>query len=180
MRTLLILFVFIVMVTPAVAQVGPDTIGLWFDTEYTVNIFDPGAAPFQAYLVLHEPTADNVVAMEFALQWPVELMVLDATWAGSPVVYGGYDCLTASYPSPLPATEGTLLATFQLILPSAISDGLVMVEACPAHPCAYYQDSFMQQYCLETTFGGGVVACLGDCSVSNEAASWSSIKSLYR
>jgi len=180
MRTMLILIAFAVAAATAAAQTGPDTIGLWFDTDYSVNVYDPGTAPFQAYLVLHEPTAANVAEMEFSLQWPADLVVLSATWNGSPVVYGSYECLTASYPDPLPAAEVMLLATFQLVLPGVISNGLVMVQACPAETCAYYVDVNLQQYCLDTTLGGGIVACLGDCSVGDQTTSWSSIKSLYQ
>ncbi len=180
MRTMIILFALAVVASPVMAQTGPDTIGLWFDPDYTVNVFDPGVAPFQGYLVLHNPTAASLTEMEFSLQWPTVLFVLDAEWPGDPVVFGSYECLLAAYPTPLPLLESTLLATFQLMLPSVISDGLVTVGACNGNPCPYYRDPSGQQHCLDSTLGGGIVACLGDCSVGNQATSWSSVKSLYR
>ena len=63
---------------------GPDTLGLWFDEDLTVNALDaPPATVFMAYLVLHEPSVDAIVGVEYRFDWGDGTM---SDWAGASVV----------------------------------------------------------------------------------------------
>ncbi|MEZ4388243.1 MAG: hypothetical protein R3D98_11845 [Candidatus Krumholzibacteriia bacterium] len=174
----IVLVTMLALATGALAQ-GPDTIGLWFDTDYTVNIINPPPAPLVAYLVLHEPSAAQIAAASFQLVWPdPTVIVLATSWNGGPVVQFDGGCALIGYGTPLPTLPETLLATYTILVVSQLDNGLVRILACSGDACPFYSDG-SQAICMDTPYDDGVVACIGNCSVAAEARTWSSVKSLY-
>ena len=69
MRNILFLCLVMTLVVPAVRAQAPDTIGLWFDHDDSDNVAPlPLYTPFEAYLVLHEPSTDAVAGAVFAYE----------------------------------------------------------------------------------------------------------------
>ena len=183
MRHVLFLCLVMTLVVPAASAQAPDTIGLWFDLDYSVNVAPlPVAVPFEAYLVLHEPSADAVAGAVFAYEVSDSsvLFVLATQWADDPSIQVIDGCTQFGYGIPRPAEPAMLLATFTYLAVSPAADLYFTVAACFGEVCPFYLASDLTPVCLETTLGNGFVACLGDCSVGTEATSWSAVKSLYR
>ena len=165
---------------PAVAQ-SPDTIGLWFDAAYTVSVGPiQVGVPFEAFLVLHEPTT-TVTGLE--IQYEVSdpnIIVLQGSWHHDAIVDIVDDCIVVGFATPLPVQPAILLATFSYVVITSPAQIMFSVTACSGEVCPLYRGLDGEPVCLETTLGGGIVACLGDCGVGAEQESWSAVKSLYR
>lgn len=183
MRSILSFALLLVLTMPAAAQVHPpDTIGLWFDEEYSVPIFHAEFGQlFFGYLVLHNPSASNMTGIEFQLELTdINVIVLDVVWDGDPIDVSNPDCTILGYPSPFPLQPTTLLATYTFLVIADFGECLVIMDACAGEPCPRYESSIADWFCLSTTFDDGVIACIGDCFVATEATTWSAVKSLYR
>jgi hypothetical protein len=165
----------------AAAQPLPsDTLGLWFDADYEQNVLDPPLfVPVEGYLVLHEPSVDQIAGFELMFGWPTEIVLLSASWWSGPIVSIVDGCTVVEYWTPLPPQPATLLATFTFLTVVPPQNALVIVEACAGRPCPQVSDGegFV---CLGTALAEGAVACLGQCSVPSAATRWSAIKDLYR
>lgn len=183
MRHVMILGLVLAVASPAaVLAQGPDTIGLWFDPGYTVNIGSISVnTPIQAYLVLHDPSAPSVSGLDYVFGISDNMvLVLASSFSHDPVVQVEGGCTQVSYATPLPPAPAILINTLDFIVISPVARVLFTVTACPGQACPVYYDANMQPICMATSLGGGVVACLGECSVGTESVAWSSIKRLYR
>lgn len=183
MRYVLSFACLLVLIAPATAQdYPPDTIGLWFDEDYSVPFFDPPiGVPFDGYLVLHNPSAGNMTGIEFHLEFTEDNVIMpNAAWGGDPISVGNPDCTIMGYSTPFPLQPITLLATLTFVTVADIGECQVIMDACAGEPCPRYQSSFTDYFCLSTLFNGGIIGCIGDCVVATEATTWSAVKSLYR
>ena len=182
MRNVLGLCLVMTLVVPAAQAQSPDTIGLWFDPGYSVNVAPLTLnTPFEAYLVLHEPSADAVAGAVFAFEVSdPTVLVLAAEWPGDPVIQVVGGCTQIAYDVPRLATPAMLLVTFTFMVVNEADNVYFTVGPCAGEVCPYYLPPGLEPVCLETTLGDGFVACLGDCSVGAEATNWSAVKSLYR
>ena len=182
MRNVLGLCLVMTLVFPAAHAQSPDTIGLWFDPGYSVNVAPLTLnTPFEAYLVLHEPSADALAGAEFTFEVSdPTVLVLGAEWPGDPMVQVVDGCTQIAYGAPRPTTPATLLTVFTFMVVNEADAVYFTVGPCAGEVCPYYIPPGLPPVCLETTLGDGFVACLGDCSVGVEATNGSAVKSLYR
>ena len=106
--------------TPAAAQ-PPNSLGIWFDSAFTQNDVEAGTFPAygEAYLVLHHLSFSGLGGWEcrVATDGPVTLLGWDLE--GQAVNFTPPPSFTVGLGSPLPDSEGILLATVQYMVSAA-------------------------------------------------------------
>jgi hypothetical protein len=182
MRVVFSILVSILAASVAVAAVpGPDSLGLWFDEDYAVNEIDALPGPLACYLVLHEPTADQIASMSLRLDWPGSLVYyLELGWMGDPTVTQGYQCTRLDWSTPLPTQDATPLAEITLLVVQVAGERTIRARPCSDRPCIQYVAAgAADPTCLDTVLGDGILARLA-VPVASEPTSWTAIKRLVR
>ncbi len=104
----------------ALAQVGTDVVGIYFDTIYTQNSFDVAITPslVTGYLVMHNPSATaGVGGWELCAEIDGPAQFTNWTLEGQTINTSPTPCFTVGIGGPpLPAGENVLLATFQMVV----------------------------------------------------------------
>lgn len=169
--------------SPALAQLDPDpdSIGLYFDLEATVNCTDMPPGVVICYLMvtnISDPGGISAVATTFEI--PPQIFFLGANCGGIIPIYP--PDIFVIFTEPIPWAPIIHICEFTLFLPimdpiylylrdSYYYGGDNLEDPIPLHPSTGY-DEFGEP--------NPVAAINGDCPVPNKATTWGTTKTLYR
>lgn len=179
----------------ALAVVDPDDnmMGIYFDMNADTYCMAVGPyAPFDAYVMLTNPTFPAVFGYEFGFTYEGNLLFSGVALNGTgPIDVGGaVGNHIVGLGAPLAATPATLLATLTLIPLATTPIYFDLFGATPASigdgslPVILLENSGIATMGLSTGIGNfnAVLNYDGPCEdiVASDEASWDAVKSLYR
>ncbi len=203
MKKLVVLLLVTFMATSAFAVIDPDPdmVGIYFDETADDNCLMIGAStPFMAYFIATNPVPAEINAYEFGFTNAVPagmegmLFMLASNTPPEAIDVGSHTPLGGDYivgmANPMPATEATVLHSWQYMLLAVIPvDMYIFQSSKPSIPGVYpvLQDangSILYQVGQSTGGPDVPVATInrpdGECVVGVEAATFGSVKSLFR
>ena len=185
-------FLIFLFVPPAEAQTE-NMLGIYFDEEGQVNCVEDLPSFSNIYVVLHNPTVDFIVGIDFEIVLSDvvgDLIYLNNYWYPGVILDVcdpmGHACAAFAEPYPLSfSTPITSYMTYSIESP--------LVEICfnlqgammapdPDFPTLYtaFDPTEYLIASVDPGPGGGCVARVGSCVVANKKLSFGTIKALYR
>lgn len=200
MKSLQVLFAVCLIPTLAFAVIDPDPdmMGIYFDLNADENCLTIGASiPFNAYLILTNPTSSGITAYEFGLEVVIPEGMISRIFRLADTSYCYNECfpnypgiLGGDYivglPAPCPGGPATVLHLWQYMLLEVMPVELYIhapsTPSIPGElPIVLTEDGVLMQVGLSTGGPGIPVATVNtDCVVGVEEANFGSIKALYR
>ncbi len=192
MKKIAALFCLITLVstsTFAVADNGPDIMGLYWDLEADMYCIPPVAAPVDLYIILSNPTMDAIGGFEcgFTMYSAVAPYILSAIFANPQAldVASGFQNFIVGFGAPTTCTEATLLVTLSVGNFAGVDVDFYLHEATPASiegilPVILLTDDSLVT--VGTNHIPGTVTAQQSihCVMATDNVSWDGLKSLYR
>jgi hypothetical protein len=194
MKKMLMLLASLLAATTAFAAVDsdPNSIGLYFDMNAD-NLCATGVAPYSnvpAYLLLTNPTFDNLYGFEVAYSFEGNAIVLSTTFANAQALnVGTADNMIVGFGAPTETAPVTLLATLDILYTDTTMGAVNfnMTASTPSSnqlglPTLLLDAGFLAPGGFSTLNGEFAAIINGMCEdvVDTDELSFDSVKSLYR
>lgn len=176
----------------AVVDEDPDMLGIYFDLSADVACVE-GVAPYatvETYVVLTNPSFDELYGIEFGYDKTANLTVLSTTWADPAVTdVGSPGNHIVGFGSPWETTEATVIATLSVLYletggaPASFSlKGSNPSSIDPMLPTVLLAAGELRTLGTSTLPGAVSAVINGACEdvVATDTATFDAVKSLYR